>query len=183
MSKEIRSILNRVSEGNVEVMFTQLKEVVEKYIKKDRETFLECYSQIFMQLNVGLQQNMSAILSVNCAYISALQRTYGEAILTKVVRCLYDSFENEARNDKMRMKNILNCLLHLFVFQSMTGTLLVEMIKILIQAYSENDIEILIFILHNIGLQLRKEDPASVKEIIDLQEQKKNTYLAEAKMT
>lgn len=126
---------------------------------------------------------MSAILSVNCAYVAALQRTYGPAILTKVVRCLFDSFENESRNQKVKMKNILNCLLHLFVFQSMTGTLLVQMIKILVQSYSENDIEILIFILHNIGLQLRKEDPGSIKDIIDLQEQKKNTYLAEAKMT
>ena len=40
----------------------------------------------------------------------------------------------------------------------------------------------LIFILHNIGLQLRKEDPKSVRELADLAESKKNSYTVELKM-
>ena len=36
----------------------------------------------------------------------------------------------------------------------------------------------LIFVLHNIGLQLRKKDPVSIKQILDLFNQKKNNYQA-----
>tara|TARA_B110000285_G_C14932529_1_gene518020 strand:- start:379 stop:555 length:177 start_codon:yes stop_codon:yes gene_type:complete len=56
------------------------------------------------------------------------------------------------------------------------------MIRLLLASFTESDIEILIFILHNIGLQLRKEDPGAIKEIIDMALQKKNSYAVEIKM-
>ena len=56
------------------------------------------------------------------------------------------------------------------------------MIRFLLNSFTESDIEILIFILHNIGLQLRKEDPGAIKDIIDLALQKKNSYAVEIKM-
>jgi hypothetical protein len=56
------------------------------------------------------------------------------------------------------------------------------MIRLLLVSFTESDIEILIFILHNIGLQLRKEDPGAIKEIIDMALQKKNSYAVEIKM-
>jgi hypothetical protein len=42
-------------------------------------------------------------------------------------------------------------------------------------SFTETDIEILIFLLHNIGLQLRKEDPVSLRDLLTLSEQKKNS--------
>jgi nucleolar MIF4G domain-containing protein 1 len=82
----------------------------------------------------------------------------------------------------MKVKNILNCFLHFFLFKSCTGTILFDMIRLLLASFTESDIEILIFILHNIGLQLRKEDPGAIKEIIDMALQKKNSYAVEIKM-
>ena len=77
-----------------------------------------------------------------------------------------------AQTGKTEIKNILNCLLHFFVFESMTGHLLIDLIRYLLKSFAEPDIEILIFVLHNIGLQLRKEEPAAIKDIIELAEQK-----------
>ena len=72
--------------------------------------------------------------------------------------------ENEEQESNvMKVKNIMNCLLHLFLFQSIGSDLLFDVIKFLLQSFTESDIEVLIFVLHNIGLQLRKKDPASVK--------------------
>jgi nucleolar MIF4G domain-containing protein 1 len=78
----------------------------------------------------------------------------------------------------VRVKNIMNCLVHLFLFQTIGSDLLFDVIKFLLSSFTEMDIEVLIFVLHNIGLQLRKKDPASVKEILDLFNQKKNSYQA-----
>jgi nucleolar MIF4G domain-containing protein 1 len=82
----------------------------------------------------------------------------------------------------MKVKNILNCFLHFFLFRSCTGTILLDLIRILLASFTESDIEILIFILHNIGIQLRKEDPGAIKEIIDMAQSKKNNYIVELKM-
>ena len=141
---------------------------------------------------------MNAILSVNCVYICALQRLFGDHIFAHIGRDLYVQFkenhlsisnpekqndsENTLNNSKTKVKNILNCFLHFFIFKSMNGQLLFDLIKVLLTSYTESDIEVLIFILHNIGLQLRKEDPGAVKEIIDMAESKKNSYAVELKM-
>ena len=65
--------------------------------------------------------------------------------------------------------------MHFFLFQSLTQTLLYDLIRHLMSSFTETDIEILIFLLHNIGLQLRKEDPVSLRELLTLSEQKKNS--------
>ena len=54
--------------------------------------------------------------------------------------------------NKGQLKNILNCFLHFFIFKSTNGKILLDLIKILMNSFTEGDIEILIFILHNIGL-------------------------------
>lgn len=89
-----------------------------------------------------------------------------------VISSLYRSFSEthkqvndanaEELNCKSKIKNILNCLLHFFLFKSMTAQLLIDLINKLMNSFTETDIEILIFILHNIGLQLRKEDPTKI---------------------
>jgi hypothetical protein len=42
--------------------------------------------------------------------------------------------------------------MHFFLFQSLTQTLLYDLIRHLMSSFTETDIEILIFLLHNIGL-------------------------------
>jgi len=68
------------------------------------------------------------------------------------------------------------------LFQSLHTDVLFSLIKYLLNAFTEDDIETLIFLLHNIGLQLRKSDPENLRQIIDLFTQKRNSYLAEAKL-
>lgn len=53
------------------------------------------------------------------------------------------------------------------VFQSLDSDYLFDVIKFLMNSFTEADIEVLIFVLHNIGLQLRKKDPESVKAMLD----------------
>ena len=89
---------------------------------------------------------------------------------------------HEDQNIKSKIKNILNCLLHFFLFKSMTAQLLIDLIFKLMNSFTETDIEILIFILHNIGLQLRKEDPTKIMQIIDMAQSKKNSYAVELKL-
>lgn len=64
----------------------------------------------------------------------------------------------------------------------MTASVIFSFVKFLLHSFREDDIETLIFLFHNIGLQLRKTDPDSLIQIIDLFTQKKNSYLAELKL-
>ena len=131
-------------------------------------------------------------------FVTAIHRLYGAQffaiILQEIYRVFKDNHDSIVSSDKKteevsesnqsetKVKNILNCLVHFFLFQSLGSEFLFDIIKFLLDSFTESDIEILIFVLHNIGLQLRKEDPASIKQIIDLFTQKKNSYYAEKKL-
>ena len=137
---------------------------------------------------------MNQLLSVNCVFVTALHRLCGAPFFAKVIQMMVVAFtENhkqmvsadqpEAKETSlMKLKNIINCLLHLFLFQSVGSEFIFDVIKFLLSSFTESDIEVLIFVLHNIGLQLRKKDPANIKMIIDLFNQKKNSFAAEKRI-
>ena len=79
IEKALRSVLNKVSEGNIEVMFTNLMDLVKKIVGKGTgkpslkvAMFAHCYAKIFIQMNISSQQQMNAILSVNCALVCGI---------------------------------------------------------------------------------------------------------------
>ena len=175
--KELRPVLNRVSEGNIDPMFEKLREVFNKAMQKDkqaRQVYYEAYAKNFIALTISQQQQMNQLLSVNCVFVTALHRLCGApffaAILQKMVEAFYENHEGMIKGadgqdsqSLMKVKNIINCLLHLFLFQSISSDFLFDVIKFLLNSFTESDIEVLIFVLHNIGLQLRRKDPASIK--------------------
>jgi hypothetical protein len=89
---------------------------------------------------------MNAILSVNCALLCALQRLLGDHFFTLVLRYLYKVFldlhpiavekvaskvehsDVSADLAKDRVKNILNCFLHFFLFQSVTPKIMFDLL-------------------------------------------------------
>ena len=50
------------------------------------------------------------------------------------------------------MKNSINCLVHFYIFKSITSKLILEVIENLFKSYKEYDLELLLFVLHNIGI-------------------------------
>jgi hypothetical protein len=52
----------------------------------------------------------------------------------------------------------------------------------MLQSFKEDDIDILIFVLHNIGLQLRKEETVKLKKLFEIAEQKRNQFTAHLKL-
>ena len=66
--------------------------------------------------------------------------------------------------------------MQIYLFGSITADLLIYFIDKMIQSFKEDDIDILVFVLHNIGLQLRKEETAKLKNLFDIAEQKRNQF-------
>ena len=182
ISKTLRSILNRVSEGNIDPMFKSLETSLDELLSKyDPNTVWTEYHKIFCQLTMGLQQNMNAILSVNCVYVTAIHRLRGPLLFGKICKQFYDVFQQETA-DKTSIKNILNCLLHFYLFKVMTPKFLTELIEVLLSRFTESDIEVLIFVMHNIGFQLRNEEPEAIQKIIEMAESQKNSHAVKQKM-
>ena len=114
-------------------MFQSLILVVREHAstKASVGPFAQCYAKLFLQLAVHSTQQMNALLSVNCALACGLHRLLGDRFLATLVQVLYQAFlechpvaagtkpTSEGLNldeAKDRLKNLLNCLLHFFLF-------------------------------------------------------------------
>lgn len=92
-----------------------------------------------------------------------------------VLKAIVDQLEASESNSA---KNILNCFLHLFLFESLGTKPLTSILKLLLTRFEESDLENLVFLLHNVGYQLRKQDPAALLQFLEMFQQKKNSYQA-----
>ena len=66
------------------------------------------------------------------------------------------------------LKNISLVLCHFYLFNSLPLDFIKEFIEILINKMSSETIEILLLVIQNIGLKVRKDNPKTLKELIDL---------------
>ena len=75
----LRSILNRVGEGNLQPMFKSLVDQVLPVFRQGPITTLECYKEIVTKLCLKTQQEstqaaiQNAIIQINMAYIVGLR--------------------------------------------------------------------------------------------------------------
>lgn len=143
---ELRTVLNKVSEGNIDPMFQKMRETFQKVMNKDkavRSAYYEAYAKNFIVLAISQQQQMNQLLSVNCVFVAALHRLCGPAFGAKVIQKMFAAFIQSHQEmikathegqevSVMRIKNIMNCLVHLFLFQSIGSELLFDVIKFLL---------------------------------------------------
>ena len=70
--------------------------------------------------------------------------------------------------------------IHFYLFGSISHILIFGLIKYLLNSFKEQDLEILLTLMHNIGGSLWKDSPELLKEIISECELRKNNTEAEA---
>lgn len=182
LSKKILSLLNKLSDGNMDVIFKDLHEEIMKFSAYP-ETVAKVYFSVFKKFCIDAQMLNSAILSVNCLMITAFQRLLGQSFFAPIVTELYNTFieahkaihatENPDNIHQTMLKNIISIFTHFYLFESITHTLISDVIKHLLRNFKEKDIEMLLNLLHNIGALLRKDSPSLCKDIILLCEAKK----------
>ena len=70
--------------------------------------------------------------------------------------------------------NLVAIVGHLYNFQVVHSVLIFDILKLLIGAFTEKDVELVLFMLRNVGFALRKDDPLALKELIAEGQRKAN---------
>lgn len=63
-------------------------------------------------------------------------------------------------------ENLIAIVAHLYNFQVVHSVLIVDILKLLVGTFTEKDIELVLFMLKNVGFSLRKDDALALKELI-----------------
>eukprot|EP01022_Parablepharisma_sp_SALTPOND_P024773 TRINITY_DN554_c0_g1_i2.p1 TRINITY_DN554_c0_g1~~TRINITY_DN554_c0_g1_i2.p1 ORF type:complete len:718 (-),score=185.46 TRINITY_DN554_c0_g1_i2:9851-12004(-) len=177
--KKLKGIFNRLSEGNVEIMFEQAVKLIGA--ASDSSSSVRALQQLivdsFILSAVLPKQVLSYLQPVYCAFIVGLSKILGEGILITTLKTTYQHFlkEEEAIESSNVKKNALYALKYFYQFGAIKGVLVLEILTELGKNLTASNIDAMSHYIQHIGFDLRKEEPLKLKDFIDFIEDKFNT--------
>jgi len=182
IKKALVPLLNRLSDGNMSPIFQEVHELATQFNTTGHSSqYAEVYCELFLSSCVRQQLSNSVILSVNCLFVAAQHRTLGHKFFAPFLSNIYAEIEKaheeakESTHAASLLKNCITVLTHFYMFGSLTHTFIFDVINWLVKSFSEKDVEVLLYMLHNVGGSLRGDSPELILAVIDECDQKYNT--------
>lgn len=88
----------------------------------------------------------------------------GASFLETVVRRFDEVYKNPTEGKES--DNLLAIIGHLYNFHVVHSLLIFDILKLLVKGFAEKDVELVLFVLRNVGFALRKDDALALKELI-----------------
>ena len=156
INKSLRSVVNRLSDQNIDPLTTQFAQLYSQYSSNTlNELLWDFYKAWFSSVQIP-----EHLIAVYAASIMGLARHTGKEIIAFIVDCLYKSLDQ-------RNKYQIMYWCYLYLFDAIGSELIVGLIEHFSQLTEEN-VELLINIFRIAGFKLRKDDPIGLKKVLDL---------------
>ena len=179
--KELTSLLNKIAEPNLSLIlpaiFSKISTFVDSYQDKDKisknKTIYDIISQILIKTIIYPQVINLPIMSCICTFISLLHFVkFGQSFLIFFIKKCLDELnylKNEDNKiEKYKYKNFIFLIIHLYIFENINSVFIYDLIKFLIDNFNESNSEYLLLLLSYTGINIRKENPSNLKDIITL---------------
>ena len=114
-----------------------------------------------MQSRVLCSPLTRGVFAVTCALLSI---QVGAHFLEAVVRRFDDAYKSG--RDGKECDNLFAVIAHLYNFHVVQSLLIFDVLRKLVESFTEKDIELILLMLKTVGFSLRKDDALSLKELI-----------------
>ncbi|ORX72749.1 hypothetical protein DL89DRAFT_264955 [Linderina pennispora] len=177
--KVLQGQLNRLSESNIEGIIGQIEE---QYQKHPRHHVTEVLTGLLLQSIRSRIHMLDTFLYVNAALVGAIYRAVGLEPVAHLVQKLMEEYDKrfelgleafragEDDTDEgsagKECQNLTVYIAELYNFQVISCQLVYDVIRMCIQDINEFSAELLLKIIRVSGIQLRKDDPLALKEIV-----------------
>ncbi|KAJ2492106.1 suppressor of glycerol defect [Coemansia sp. RSA 2050] len=183
--KALQGQLNRLSEANIDGIITQIEA---QYAKYPRHHVNDVLTDLILQAIRSRIHMLDTFLYVNAALVGAVHRAVGLEPVAFLVQRLMEEFETffkrgaldahgsgkaqqpagevEALTPGKECQNLCVFLAELYNFQVISCQLVYDVIRMCIEDINEFTAELLLKIIRISGVQLRKDDPLALKEIV-----------------
>jgi len=205
LNKDIIAILNRISEGNLSILikeFIDKLDVFEKEsskISKRKNALISIYEIVTKNCLKSISDQIITNITISsciATYISILHFKYGNSFMLYFIKTLLDNFNlnfnsflkdnpqhtNNKNFNKAELKNLIFLLIQFYLYGNLTAKIYYDLIKKFIDDFNDISSELLLLLLNYLGIDLRKEDPESLKEIFRKVNSKYNSSIAESKL-
>ncbi|MGH0189187.1 UNVERIFIED_CONTAM: hypothetical protein FKN15_033889 [Acipenser sinensis] len=173
LERNVKGLLNRLTEHNMASISSQLEEL---YMSHSRKDMNDTVTDILLAACVTPALMPDRLLLEHVLLVSILHHTVGLEVgahfLEKVVRKFEEHYQ--VGSEGKECDNLIAIIAHLYNFHVVHSLLVFDILKKLTKAFTEKDIELILFLLKNVGFLLRKDDAVSLKELISEAQSKAN---------
>ncbi|KAM6970813.1 nucleolar MIF4G domain-containing protein 1 [Tautogolabrus adspersus] len=165
LKRNVKGLVNRLSEPNMASISGQLEEL---YMSCSRKDMNDTLTEVLLAACVTPSLMADRLLMEHVLLVSILHHTVGLEVgahfLETVVRKFDEAYKNPAESKEC--DNLVAIVGHLYNFQVVHSVLIFDILKLLVGAFTEKDVELVLFVLRNVGFGLRKDDALALKELI-----------------
>ncbi|XP_025925056.1 nucleolar MIF4G domain-containing protein 1 [Apteryx rowi] len=174
LKKMVNGLINRLSEPNLSSISGQLEEL---YMANSRKDMNETLTDILMNACVTAVAMPARLMMEHVLLVSILHHTVGIEVGAHFLEAVVKKFDELYKSDAegKECENLFALIAHLYNFHVVHSLLIFDILKRLVSTFTEKDIELILFLLKNVGFSLRKDDPLALKELISEAQSKANT--------
>lgn len=182
LKRQIKGLLNRLSAVNIATIVTEL---VAMYRSNPRGSMNEELSSLVLAIVCDKSSLQDTFVVLHAALVAALYKINGLDFAASFVQTLVEDILAVRASDATTGRkaiNLIRFLSELYNLSVISAGLPYDFIRHLTSDLNELNVEILLVIVQSSGMQLRSDDPSSLKDILNLlQSQMKTQYSDEAK--
>ncbi|XP_047619216.1 nucleolar MIF4G domain-containing protein 1 isoform X3 [Phacochoerus africanus] len=165
LKKQVKGLMNRLSEPNVASISGQLEEL---YMAHSRKDMSDTVTDVLLSACAPAEAMPSRLLMEHVLLVSILHRTVGIEVGAHFLEAVVRRFDDVYRSGRegKECDNLLTIIAHLYNFHVVQACLIFDVLRKLVGTFTEKDIELILLMLRNVGFSLRKDDALSLKELI-----------------
>ncbi|NXP11574.1 NOM1 protein, partial [Thinocorus orbignyianus] len=174
LKKMVNGLVNRLSEPNLPSISGQMEDL---YMANSRKDMNETLTDILMNACVTAVAMPSRLMMEHVLLVSILHHNVGIEVGAHFLEAVVKKFDEMSKSDTegKECENLIALIAHLYNFHVVHSLLIFDILKKLVSAFTEKEIELILFLLKNVGFSLRKDDALALKELITEAQKKANT--------
>ncbi|CAO3639444.1 unnamed protein product [Cunninghamella echinulata] len=181
LQKQLQGLLNKLSESNMENILLDIEKLYTEYPRNDVNSTV---TELILNSISQKSNLLDSFVITYATIVGSLYRLIGIEFAAYFVQTLVESFEKNYKQSQASIanhddqtdegpagaketKNLLTLTIELYNFQVISCVLVYDLVRLLIGNLDEQSVELLLKIIRTCGPQMRSDDPASLKDIID----------------
>ncbi|XP_043546641.1 nucleolar MIF4G domain-containing protein 1 isoform X1 [Chiloscyllium plagiosum] len=165
LKKNIKGLLNRLSEPNMASISSQLEEL---YMKNSRKDMNDELTDVTLAACVTPALMPNRLMMEHVLLISILHHNVGIEVGAHVLEAAVKQFDEHWRkvSETKECDNLINLIAHFYNFHVINSVLVFDILKKLTSNFKEKDIELILLLLKEVGFTLRKDDAVALRDLI-----------------
>ncbi|XP_057589589.1 nucleolar MIF4G domain-containing protein 1 isoform X2 [Hippopotamus amphibius kiboko] len=165
LRKQVKGLINRLSEPNLASISGQLEELYMGHSRKDMNDTL---TGVLLSACAPDAAMPARLVMEHVLLVSTLHYTVGIEVGAHFLEAVVRKFDDvyKSGRDSKECDNLFTIIAHLYNFHVVQSLLIFDILRKLIGTFTEKDIELILLMLKNVGFSLRKDDALSLKELI-----------------